>query len=116
LLPDARDETGDACNEIAAPGKKREGAADRLEAASLWWSRAVEKPVPEEPTLVLNPRSDPDFVAYARSVIDEGPKTVSAYQERLRARYPRAVVHSRELTGEPYVIWYCYRDGRWQSG
>ena len=63
--------------------------------------------------LVLNPRNDADFVAFAEAVLADGVTTPQAFQERLRMRYPDAVVRERELASEPYTIWYCYRDGRW---
>jgi len=32
---------------------------------------------------------------------------------RLRRSYPDAVVRPRDLSNEPYVVWYVYRDGHW---
>jgi hypothetical protein len=63
--------------------------------------------------LVLNPRSDTAFVAFAETALANGAATPDDFQERLRERYPRAVVRQRELASEPFTIWYCYRDGRW---
>jgi hypothetical protein len=63
--------------------------------------------------LVLNPRSDADFVAFAEDLLALGVTTPGVFQDRLRSRYPRAVVRERELASEPFTIWYCYRDGRW---
>lgn len=63
--------------------------------------------------LVMNPRSDPAFVAFAEAALLSGVTTPEAFQERLRERYPLAVVRQRELASEPITIWYCYRDGRW---
>lgn len=63
--------------------------------------------------LVLNPRSDADFVAFAEAALADGVTSPEAFQERLRSQYPRAVVRERELASEPFTIWYCYRDGRW---
>jgi hypothetical protein len=63
--------------------------------------------------LVLNPRSDAAFVAFAEAALASGVTTPEAFQERLRERYPLAVVRKRELASEPFTIWYCYRDGRW---
>ena len=63
--------------------------------------------------LVLNPRTDHDFVAYAESLLAEGQGTVAGFEARLRERYPSAVVRPRELASEPYTLWYCYRDGKW---
>jgi hypothetical protein len=39
--------------------------------------------------------------------------TIDQLQAHLRARYPEAVVHARELAGERILVWYVYRDGRW---
>jgi hypothetical protein len=63
--------------------------------------------------LVLNPRSDAAFVAFAEAVLADGVTMPDAFQDRLRKRYPRAVVRQRELASEQFTIWYCYRDGRW---
>lgn len=63
--------------------------------------------------LVLNPRNDAAFVAFAEAALADGVTTTEAFQERLRERYPRVVVRQRELASEPFTIWYCYRDGRW---
>jgi hypothetical protein len=67
------------------------------------------------PTLVVNPISDRSFGAFAEQQLDEGVLTIAEFQARLRVRYPHAVVHARELTGEPTAIWYVYRDGRWTN-
>jgi hypothetical protein len=72
--------------------------------------------MPTEPILVLNPRSDPEFVRFAEVTLANGAKTPEAYQARLRERYPQAVVQPRELASEPSTIWYCYRDGRLTNG
>jgi hypothetical protein len=63
--------------------------------------------------LVINPRTDGQFVAYAESVMSEGHSTIEGFEARLRERYPSAVVRARELASEPYTLWYCYRDGKW---
>jgi hypothetical protein len=63
--------------------------------------------------LVLNPRSDDAFVAFAEAVLADGVATPDDFQKRLRERYPHAVIRQRELASEPFTIWYCYRDGRW---
>lgn len=66
------------------------------------------------PVLVVNPRTDTSFVAFAREQLDghlaDDPM---ALQSRLRARYPDAVVRVRVLANEPSVVWYVYRDGHW---
>jgi hypothetical protein len=63
--------------------------------------------------VVLNPRTDHEFVTYAESLLADGDLTPETFEARLRERYPLAVVRPRELASEPFTIWYCYRDGRW---
>jgi hypothetical protein len=63
--------------------------------------------------VVLNPRDDERFVAYAEGILGEGGTTPDAFQARLRERYPAAVVRPRGLASEPFTLWYCYRDGTW---
>ena len=63
--------------------------------------------------LVLNPRDDREFVSFAEALLAEGPSTPETFEERLRERYPLAVVRPRDLASEPLTLWYCYRDGRW---
>jgi hypothetical protein len=63
--------------------------------------------------LVLNPRSDSDFVSYAESILADGAATPEDFEARLRERYRSAVVRPRELSSEPLTLWYCYRDGAW---
>jgi hypothetical protein len=65
------------------------------------------------PVLVLNPADDAAFASSARAAVDAYPGGPLALQDALRRRYPSAVVHPRELTGEPRVVWYVYRDGHW---
>ena len=65
------------------------------------------------PTLITNPVTDRDFGSFAEQQLGEGTLTIDALQALLRVRYPQAVVHARELTGEPTAIWYVYRDGHW---
>lgn len=66
------------------------------------------------PVLVINPRSDAEFVAYARRLATDSD-TPESLQESLRERYPRALVRPRQLAGESTDVWYVYRDGRWIS-
>jgi hypothetical protein len=61
---------------------------------------------------VLNPRHDKVFEATAAALL-EGATTTSELQAQLRVDFPDAVVHARDLTSEPGVVWYVYRDGRW---
>lgn len=68
------------------------------------------------PVLILNPRSDREFVARAGALLEEGDHTPASFQERLREDYPDAVVRPRELSSERALVWYVYRDGRWIPG
>ena len=63
--------------------------------------------------LVLNPRTDHEFVSYAQALFAHGGLSAEGFEARLRERYPSAVVRPRELASEPYTLWYCYRDGAW---
>jgi hypothetical protein len=66
------------------------------------------------PILVVNPRTDPAFLAFVRQEIDGLPDTdPMSLQTRLRERHPAATVHVRLLSSEPSTVWYVYRDGRW---
>jgi hypothetical protein len=64
--------------------------------------------------LVINPRSDEQFAAFAREQASEA-ESPEDLQAALRRRYPRSVVRPRELDGEKTEVWYVYRDGRWAS-
>jgi hypothetical protein len=65
------------------------------------------------PTLVLNPPDDEEFRSSALGLVEDGLGEPSDLQERLRTRWPLALVRPRELAGEPTQIWYVYRDGHW---
>jgi len=65
------------------------------------------------PILILNPRSDAQFVALVSELMTDPLDQPSALQEGLRAGFPDAVVRRRELSSEPTEVWYVYRDGRW---
>lgn len=64
-------------------------------------------------TLVVNPRSDEEFVEFVQQQARQ-VESASALQARLRVRYPQAVVRPRELEGERTEVWYVYRDGHWR--
>ena len=66
----------------------------------------------ERATLIVNPSDDRAFEDHARrlAVVSDGPQ---AMQTRLRRHYPHAVVRRRDLSGEPFEMWYVYRDGHW---
>ena len=66
------------------------------------------------PMLIVNPASDRAFRDFAEATLRPEHDT-PALQERLRERYPKAIVRARELSGEPLDVWYVYRDGRWVS-
>jgi hypothetical protein len=66
-----------------------------------------------DPILVTNPADDDVFCVFARTLVDHGTDTTGALERRLRAVYPDAVVHARELANEPFLLWYVYRDGHW---
>jgi len=65
------------------------------------------------PILVVNPADDEVFGIVAEVLVDRGASSTAELQRQLRRRYDRAVVHARELSSEPFVIWYVYRDGLW---
>jgi hypothetical protein len=65
------------------------------------------------PILVINPPEDDVFAAFAKVVVDDGVSSTGELERRLRPIYSKAVVHARELSSEPFVIWYVYRDGHW---
>jgi hypothetical protein len=65
------------------------------------------------PTLILNPADDREFRAAADDLVGNGLAEPIHLQDRLRDRWPRAVVRPRELAGEQAQIWYVYRDGHW---
>jgi len=63
--------------------------------------------------LILNPRDDHEFVDRARAAAASGVGDPLAMADLLRAWYPAIVVRPRELSSEPDVVWYVYRDGHW---
>jgi hypothetical protein len=65
------------------------------------------------PTLIINPAADALFADFAEVLLRDGADTIEKLQRRLRAIYPLAVVHARELSGEAKQVWYVYRDGHW---
>jgi hypothetical protein len=68
-----------------------------------------------QPTLWINPHGDHVFVEVVESIARQEGATVEALERALRARYPNAQVHARNLSGEQDVTWYVYREGRWVS-
>lgn len=65
------------------------------------------------PTLVLNPADDEEFRSAANHLVENGFVEPTVLQDRLRVRWPRAIVRQRELAGERLQMWYVYRDGHW---
>jgi hypothetical protein len=63
--------------------------------------------------LVLNPRTDPEFVALTEGLTADAMPSPDAFQRALRERFPHAVVRPRDLASEAMEIWYVYRDGHW---
>ena len=64
-------------------------------------------------TLVINPADDHVFGAIAEEILSNGAQTPAQLVDGLRSRYPRVVVHVRELANEGFEAWYVYRDGHW---
>jgi len=65
-----------------------------------------------EPTLIINPTSDSEFVAFVHECAQDASDT-DALQDCLRTRYPRSVARQRALSGESSAVWYVYREGHW---
>jgi hypothetical protein len=65
------------------------------------------------PVLITNPDHDDEFRTAAHAALEAGASDPAALQADLRDAYPKAVVHPRELSTEPTVVWYVYRDGHW---
>jgi hypothetical protein len=65
------------------------------------------------PVLIVNPRDDAEFAAFVEQALTDEMDSTETLQAALRLRYPSAVVHRRELSGELGVVWYVYREGRW---
>ena len=67
----------------------------------------------QRPVLILNPRDDNGFAAYAEELVDIGALDAQELQGKLRERYPLAVVRPRDLSSERTAVWYVYREGFW---
>ena len=68
------------------------------------------------PTIIRNPANDREFEDEIEQVLGAGLTDPVAAQDRLRARYPNAVVRPRDLEDETAPVWYVYREGRWIAG
>lgn len=71
------------------------------------------EPDSSRPILVVNPADDDVFGEFAQVLVNHGAASTGELERRLRPLYTRAVVHARELSSEPFVIWYVYREGQW---
>ena len=71
------------------------------------------RPRGKGPALFLNPADDLAFAGEVERLMDGGIEDASELQRRLRESHPRAVVRPRDLSNEPFVVWYVYRDGHW---
>jgi hypothetical protein len=63
--------------------------------------------------LLINPPSDDRFRAFVGATFAAVGEDVRRFEDRLRTRYPRAVIHPRSLADEPWLVWYVYREGHW---
>lgn len=68
--------------------------------------------MPAPPVLIVNPATDREFTALARSMLD-GASEPAELQARLRTSHPNCIVRRREISNERVVVWYVYRDGGW---
>ena len=69
--------------------------------------------MPDLPILIVSPQDDAAFRRLAEEALAAGADTPRALQAAVRERYPNALVRARELTAEPGVMWYVYREGHW---
>jgi hypothetical protein len=65
------------------------------------------------PALFVNPIDDAAFVAEVERSVADGIVDAADLERRLRQNYPQAIVRPRDLSNEPFVVWYVYRDGHW---
>lgn len=65
------------------------------------------------PALFLNPADDLAFAGEVERLMGGGIEEASELERRLRESHPGAVVRPRDLSNEPFVVWYVYRDGHW---
>lgn len=77
-----------------------------------WGGPATES----RPVLVTNPPLDQAFVAAAEAVLDDGMRSLAAFQDVLCRRFPDVFVRARDLSGERGAVWYVFRDGHWVNG
>jgi hypothetical protein len=91
------------------------GAASRDPAASSRTIWAVEtlRPRGTGPALFVNPADDLGFIGEVDRLMDDGVVEAADLERHLRDSYPNAVVRPRDLSNEPFLVWYVYRDGHW---
>jgi hypothetical protein len=91
------------------------GDASRDPVVSIGTIGTVEplRPRGTGPALFLNPADDLAFVGEVDRLMDDGVAEAAELERRLRDSFPSAVVRPRDLSNEPFVVWYVYRDGRW---
>jgi hypothetical protein len=75
--------------------------------------RRVCRSMPDPPVLIVSPQDDGAFRRLAEEALAAGADTPRALEAAVRERYPNALVRARELTAEPGVMWYVYREGHW---
>ena len=63
------------------------------------------------PLLVINPSTDRELGRLARGFVIDSQATPETLEVALRRRFPKIVVHRRELSGEDIQSWYVYREG-----
>ncbi len=68
------------------------------------------------PTIIRNPANDQAFQLAIEEILAGGVTDPEVAQERLRERYPRAVIRPRDLESELMPVWYAYREGHWTAG
>jgi hypothetical protein len=65
------------------------------------------------PIVVANPPSDVVLRSMVDTFLMSAGRIPMELESILRTKFPDAVVRPRELSGEPFEIWYVYRDGHW---
>ncbi|MEA2519726.1 MAG: hypothetical protein QOF49_1806 [Chloroflexota bacterium] len=72
-----------------------------------------QRPLPR-PQILTIPSTDSAFRQQVERIAGEEPdQAPDELQVRLRRLFPRALVRSRDISGEP-TAWYVYRDGGWR--
>lgn len=74
------------------------------------------QPGGDGPALFLNPADDLAFAGEVDRLMADAIGDAVELERGLRATYPHAVVRPRDLSNEPFVVWYVYREGHWVPG